>query len=116
MATVLIDRTGGNPRSLIESPEMLDPEQLTGAEPILGPLPVGELHERAIGRRLRGLSASAEHALLVAAAADTHTMRIVSQADESIGAGIAECEEAGLVELDSHPGEGTRVALTLPGS
>ena len=95
----LVKATGGNPRALIEAPLLLSDRQVTGTEPIVGPLPVSEVHGRAIERRLEPLSASAERALVIAAAADTHTMRVVSQTDESIGEGLEECERLGLVRL-----------------
>jgi DNA-binding CsgD family transcriptional regulator len=95
----LVKATGGNPRALIEAPLLLSDRQVTGTEPIVGPLPVSEVHGRAIQRRLEALSASAEHALVIAAAADTHTMRVVSRTDETIGEGLEECERLGLVRL-----------------
>ena len=99
VAASLARATGGNPRALVEAPLLLSERQLAGTEPIVGPLPVSEVHERAIERLLDPLSDAAERALLVAAAADTHTMRVVSQTDGSIADGLEECEEAGLVEL-----------------
>ena len=99
VAAWLVKATGGNPRALLEAPLLLSEPQLAGSELIVGPLPVGDMHERAILRRLEPLSDAAGHALLVASAADTHTMRVVAQTDETITDGLEECEELGLVEL-----------------
>ena len=46
VAASLARATGGNPRALVEAPLLLSERQLAGTEPIVGPLPVSEIHEQ----------------------------------------------------------------------
>jgi DNA-binding CsgD family transcriptional regulator len=61
--------TAGTPLALVEVPTLLTARQLSGAEPLPDPLPVGPLVARAFAPRLAGLHPAERTALLVGAAA-----------------------------------------------
>ena len=81
----LVEATGGNPLALLELPEVLSEAQLAGAEPLHGPLPVGERIERAFLARVRQLPEDTQTLLLVAAAEDSGTLATVLSAAAQLG-------------------------------
>ena len=97
----LIEGTGGNPLALLEVPLALSEAELSGAEPMIDPLPVGDRVEHAFLARLRRLPAATQTMLLVAAAEATGELATVLRAAQSLGAEAAAldaAERAGLVE------------------
>jgi DNA-binding CsgD family transcriptional regulator len=118
-ATLLADRTGpslapavrdrllalsvGNPLALIELPGALSAEQLSGREPLLEPLPVGERVEGAFLARIRHLEPDAQALLLLAAADDMGDLAAVLRAATELGIdrrALDGLETAALVHVD----------------
>jgi DNA-binding CsgD family transcriptional regulator len=98
----LIEETGGNPLALLTLSSVLTEAQLTGAEPLLDPLPVSARVERAFLGRVRQLPAATQTLLLVAAADDTGSLATVLHAAEELGAAVEAldaAEQAGLVHV-----------------
>jgi DNA-binding CsgD family transcriptional regulator len=96
----LIEATSGNPLALLELPAALTPEQLTGREPLLTPLPVSARVERAFLTRVRRLPQDTQTILLVAAADDTGDLMTVLRAAAQLGAAreaLDAADDAGLV-------------------
>jgi DNA-binding CsgD family transcriptional regulator len=93
--------TGGNPLALVE----LAPEApRLRPTPVGLEVPVGERIERALGRRLDGLSAAARASLLAAAVADDENLGPVLAAAAELGgslAGLEEAESARLVTVSA---------------
>ena len=98
VASSLHRLTRGNPLAMIELPAALSDAQLAGAEPIDDPLPVGERLERAFVARAGALSEPAQHALLLAAAADRGDVATVLRAAGGSD-GVDEGETAGLIRV-----------------
>src|SRR4051812_40944892 len=80
----LVAGTGGNPLALLELPAVLSEAQLSGAEPLIEPLPVGA-RERAFLARVRGLPDATQTLLVVAAADVTGRLPVVLRAGGGSG-------------------------------
>ena len=95
----LVVETGGNPLALLELPSSLSEAQLSGAEAMLTPIPVGARVERAFLARVERLPAETQTLLLVAAADDSRELATVLRAAAELGVGaeaLDPAEEAGL--------------------
>ncbi len=91
--------TGGNPLGLVE---LAAESSRLGPAPVDAPAPLGARIERALRRRLDGLSAQAQAALLVAAASDADDAAPILRAVPAVGgtlAGLEEAEQRGLLTL-----------------
>jgi DNA-binding CsgD family transcriptional regulator len=98
----LIAETAGNPLALIELPSTLSPGQLSGAEPVLAPIPVSARVERAFLERVRRLPAETQTLLLVAAVDDSGELATVLRAAAELGAAgeaLDPAEQAGLAQV-----------------
>jgi DNA-binding CsgD family transcriptional regulator len=108
----LITETGGNPLALLELSSALSEAQLSGAEPVLAPMPVSTRVERSFLTRVRRLPDETQTLLLVAAADDTGELPTVLRAAAQLGA-VAEsldaAERAGLAQV-----RGARLELRHP--
>jgi len=69
VAAHLARRLGGNTAAIVQTADLLTPEQLAGGSILPDPLPVVPAVRRLLGERLAALSAAQRHALLVAAVA-----------------------------------------------
>ena len=83
----LVAETAGNPLALLELSSSLSEAQLSGAEPVLAPMPVSARVERAFLERVRRLPDETQTLLLVAAADDTGELATVLQAVRSSARG-----------------------------
>jgi AAA ATPase domain len=83
--------TGGNPLALVELAREAGRLRPT---PVAFDVPVGERIERALGRRLEGLTPPARASLLVAAVADADDVAPVLTAAAELGGSLAGLEEA----------------------
>ena len=100
----LLEQTAGNPLALVELPARLTPGQLSGAEPLPERLPLTQAVERSFLDRVRRLSDGAQTLLLVAAADDSGSLRVVRDAAGRLGAGadaMTEAERTGLLVTES---------------
>ncbi|MGD9573514.1 MAG: AAA family ATPase [Thermoleophilia bacterium] len=70
VAAALVEGAAGNPLALVELAGALAPGQLTGADPLPDPLPVGAHLARGLLRPVEALPPATRRALLVAAADD----------------------------------------------
>lgn len=98
----LVAETAGNPLALLELSSSLSEAQLSGAEPMLAPLPVSARIERAFLERVHRLPEDTQTLLLVAAADDTGELATVLQASAQLGAGseaLDAAEQAGLARV-----------------
>jgi DNA-binding CsgD family transcriptional regulator len=98
----LVTEAEGNPLALLELSAGLSEAQLSGAEPLLAPIPVSARVERAFLARVRRLPEETQTLLLVAAADDTGELATVLQAAAELGAGAEALDaavEAGLVQV-----------------
>jgi DNA-binding CsgD family transcriptional regulator len=103
VAERLVRETGGNPLALLELPGALRAAQLSGEEPIVGPLPTGRGVERAFRRRIQALPSDVQRALLVCAASDTGDVRVVTPAASALGvpeSAFDEADSAGLLTVE----------------
>jgi len=89
----LHEASAGNPLVLTEVPAMLSAAQVSGHEPLEGPLPIAHAIELAFGQRIEPLSAEAKTALLVAAAADSPAVAAIEGALGELRVGPAALEE-----------------------
>jgi ATP/maltotriose-dependent transcriptional regulator MalT len=108
----LVAETGGNPLALLELSPALSEAQLSGAESVLTPLPVGERVERAFLARVERLPEETQTLLLVAAADDTGELATVLRAAAELGVpadALDAAEEAALARV-----RGTRIELRHP--
>jgi DNA-binding CsgD family transcriptional regulator len=104
--------TAGNPLALLELSAAMTDEQRAGAEPVLGPLPVGRHVERAFLGRVRRLPAATQTILLIAAADEGGDLTAVLEAASRLGVGadaLDAAEAAGLVRVRA-----TRLELRHP--
>jgi DNA-binding CsgD family transcriptional regulator len=98
----LIEQTEGNPLALLALSSSLSDAQMSGAEPLIDPLPVTEQVERVFLSRVRSLPDDTQTLLLVAAADDTGTVGAVLPAAVQLGAGpesLDAAEQAALVRV-----------------
>lgn len=98
----LVEATGGNPLALLEAPSLLSEAQLAGQVPLDYPLPLGEGLAQAFAERAEALSEDARRALVTAAAADTHTLRVITEDGAVPGVtpgALEECEVLDLVRI-----------------
>ena len=98
----LIAETAGNPLALIELSSTLSPGQLSGAEPVLAPIPVSVRVERAFLARVQRLPDSTQTMLLVAAADESGDLATVLRAAGELGApgeALDAAEQVGLVQV-----------------
>jgi DNA-binding CsgD family transcriptional regulator len=95
----LVAATGGNPLALHELSARLTQEQLTGVEPLPHPLPVGAALRDAFAAQADELSKPARDALVLAATADTRTLRVMARAGDLSRSALEECEAAGLITI-----------------
>jgi DNA-binding CsgD family transcriptional regulator len=98
----LVAETGGNPLALLELSSALTPEQLSGAEPLLAPIPLTARVEGAFLARVGRLPRDTQTLLLVAAADDTGALSTILRAAERLGApaeALDAAEQAGLVQM-----------------
>jgi hypothetical protein len=80
----LIAETDGNPLAMLELASALSDEQLSGADAVLAPMPVGDRVARAFLARVLGLPEGAQTLLLVAAADDAGELATVLRAAEHL--------------------------------
>ena len=90
----LVVETGGNPLALLELPSSLSEAQLSGAEAMLTPIPVGARVERAFLARVERLPADTQTLLLVAAADDSRELATVLRAAAELGVGAEALDRA----------------------
>jgi hypothetical protein len=98
----LIVETAGNPLAVIELCSTLSPDQLSGAEPVLAPIPVSARVEGAFLERVRRLPKETQTLLLVAATDDSGELATVLRAAGELGAtaeALDAAEEAGLAQV-----------------
>jgi DNA-binding CsgD family transcriptional regulator len=98
----LIAETRGNPLALLELSSALSEGQLSGAEPVLAPLPVSAQVEQAFVARVRGLPEETQALLLVASADDSGELAIVLRAAAVLGVtaeALDAAERDGLVHV-----------------
>src|SRR5436305_2882290 len=103
VAAELIAASGANPLALIEVPSLLTPAQLTGVEPLGGPIPTGDALERAFMRRVGELPDQTQRALVVAAASGLSDFDEIVAAVERAGLepdALDAAERAGLTVVD----------------
>ncbi|HEX9415357.1 MAG TPA: AAA family ATPase [Gaiellaceae bacterium] len=108
----LVAETEGNPLALLELSSALSEAQLSGAEPVLAPIPVSARVERAFLARVRRLPEETQTLLLVAAADDTGELATVLRAAAQLGAAgeaLDAAEQAGLAQV-----RGSRLELRHP--
>ena len=119
----LFEGTAGNPLALLELPGALSEAQLSGAEPLIDPLPVSARVERAFLARARRLPDQTQRLLLVAAADDTSTLAVVLAAAQRLGLdadALDDAERAGLVRAHGvqlelrHPLVGSAIYQAAP--
>ncbi|HEY7075199.1 MAG TPA: helix-turn-helix transcriptional regulator, partial [Solirubrobacteraceae bacterium] len=96
-AALLHAATGGNPLALVELAREAPRLRPT---PVALEVPVGARIERALGRRLDGLSDAARASLLVAAVADAEDLAPVLAAGATL-AGLEAAEASGLVDVSA---------------
>lgn len=102
VATRLVEGTEGNPLALLELPNILRPEQLSGNEPLPVPLPTSEGLERAFLQRVRQLATKTQTLLLVGAVDDTGRWATVLEAAKLLGIAAEDldsAERAGLLKV-----------------
>jgi AAA ATPase domain len=98
----LVAEAEGNPLALLELSSALSEAQLSGAEPVLAPIPVSTRVEHAFLARVHQLPEETQTLLLVAAADDTGELATVLQAAARLGAGadaLDAAEQAGLAQV-----------------
>jgi DNA-binding CsgD family transcriptional regulator len=98
----LVAESEGNPLALLELSSALSEAQLSGAEPLLAPIPVSIRVEHAFLARVHQLPEETQTLLLVAAADDTGELATVLQAAARLGAGadaLDAAEHAGLAQV-----------------
>jgi DNA-binding CsgD family transcriptional regulator len=98
----LYEATRGNPLALLELPNLLSREQLSGQEPLGDPLPAGSSVEKAFARRAEALPAQSRQALLIAAVSSSGHVEPIVAALESLGIGsraLEPIEDAGLASV-----------------
>jgi DNA-binding CsgD family transcriptional regulator len=99
----LLRSAGGNPLALLELPAALSPEQIVGAEPILGPPPVRPAVEETFHARVAALPDGARRLLLVAAAEEVGDLDAIRHAAERLGldkSKLVDAERGGLVRVN----------------
>ena len=102
VADRLLRNTGGNPLALVELPDVLSGEQLSGQVALPTHLPVTAGVERVFLDRCRRLPEEAQTLLLVASADDSARLPVVQQAAARLGAGagaLDAAERSGLVTV-----------------
>jgi ATP/maltotriose-dependent transcriptional regulator MalT len=112
VAEKVIAASGANPLALIEIPSLLTPAQLTGTEPLDGPIPTGDALERALTQRVAKLPDQTQRALVVAAASGSSDLDEIIAAVERAGLdpdALDAAERAGLTFVD-----GSRFAFEHP--
>jgi DNA-binding CsgD family transcriptional regulator len=100
----LIEETGGNALALVELAASLNPEQLTGREPLPHPLRFSDRVEDAFLGRVRSLPPESRTLLLIAAADDTGDPTVVLRAASQLDIGtdaLEAAERAGIAKVDS---------------
>jgi len=108
----LVAEAEGNPLALLELSAALSQAQLSGAEPLLAPIPVSTRVERAFLERVHELPEQTQTLLLVAAADDTGELATVLGAAAQLGAdaeALDAAERAGLAQVRE-----TRLELRHP--
>ena len=103
VVATLLRSAAGNPLALLELPAALSPDQLHGAEPILGPPPVRPAVEESFRARFEALSESARRMLLLAAADEVGDLPAIQDAAKQLGldrSALAEAERSGLVRVN----------------
>ena len=106
VAPRLVEGTEGNPLALLELPNILSTEQLSGSDPLPVPLPTSEGLERAFLQRVRQLPTKTQTLLLVGAVDDTGSWATVLGAAKLLGIAAEDldsAERAGLLMV--HEGE-----------
>jgi DNA-binding CsgD family transcriptional regulator len=100
--TRLVAEANGNPLALLELSSALSEAQLSGAEPVLAPIPVSARVERVFLARIRDLPEETQTVLLVAAAEDTGELAVVLPAAAGLAAppeALDPAERGGLVSV-----------------
>ena len=108
----LVEQTRGNALALLEVPSALTPAQLAGDEPLPDALPMTSQVEMIFLERVRRLADESQRLLLVAAADDTESAVVITDAGERLGleAGALDAAEAaGLISV-----QGTRLEFRHP--
>ena len=103
VAEELIAESGANPLALIEIPSLLTPAQLSGSEPLGGPVPTGDALERAFAQRIAKLPDQTQRALVVAAASGSTDLDEIIAAAERAGldpGALDAAERAGVTVVD----------------
>jgi DNA-binding CsgD family transcriptional regulator len=102
VAAQLLAATGGNPLALVELPQVLTVDQLTGRAALPGRMPVTGGVERVFADRAGRLGADAQALLLVAAADDSTQLPVIRAAARTLGVdpeALDEVERSGLVTV-----------------
>jgi DNA-binding CsgD family transcriptional regulator len=98
----VLANASGNPLALIELPQALTDDQISGREPVSGVDPPATTVERAYLVRVARLRPDVRHVLLLAAAEDIGDRGTVRRAAELLGLGVhelSEAEAAGLITV-----------------
>lgn len=99
VADRLVMATAGNPLALIETPDLLNEQQLHGDEPLPEPLPAGPTVTYAFLQRVSTLPRETRRALVVAAASETGAATEVMAALAHLGVASSALEPAEAVDL-----------------
>lgn len=100
----LLGATRGNPMALIEAAATLSPAVLAGRQPMPDPLPLDGQIGRAHADRIAALPEDTRQALIVLAADETGSLRLLEPALERAGLGLSSFEAAeltGIVQVDA---------------
>ncbi|MDQ6882946.1 MAG: LuxR family transcriptional regulator [Candidatus Dormibacteraeota bacterium] len=107
VSAVVVDRmqdaTRGNPLAILESLQVLSPEQLAGMAPLEEPLPTGPGIQRSYERRVARLTDETRKTLLLVAASGSGSIDEVRRAGDAFGARLSaldRAEVAGLIRND----------------
>jgi DNA-binding CsgD family transcriptional regulator len=112
VARRIIEASAGNPLALLELPQLLSPEQLTGDAPLGDPLTPGSGIEQAFVPRIEALPEHTRQALLIAAVSSSGDLGPIISALRSAGlagAALEPGEDAGLIDI-----AGDRIAFRHP--
>lgn len=95
----LVRATGGNPLALIELPQTLTPDQLSGRQPLTEPLPIKERLERVFLERVQMQRPELRLLALLCAADGSGSLATIARAAEALGIDDPAARLTALAEL-----------------
>jgi DNA-binding CsgD family transcriptional regulator len=116
LAAGLTEVTAGNPLALCELARTLSTAQLSGAEPLPTPLPLGADIVEAFGRRIAELPEATQRALVVVAAADGASTGTLDRALGTLGLSLEALGPAELARLVAIEGRIAKLCHPLVGA